>query len=273
VAGFPAIRGRDLVTALVEQTDQWKPTYLLGRQAVSLSEVDGGGFDVGLDGGTVIRAGAVLITAGMGEFSPRPLPAGDGWLGRGVVHFVPNPEEHRGQDVIVVGGGDSAFDWCLSLHPIARSVTLVHRRNKFRAFASTVRQVTELGVPIITDAQVIELRGPDGLAEVELSVKVGTEQETRVLPAQTVVAALGFTADLGPIEAWGLEIKQRAIAVDSTGKTARDRIYAAGDIAGYPGKVKLIATGFGEAATAVNNIAVALNPEAHLFPGHSSDVS
>jgi thioredoxin reductase len=272
VAGFPAIRGRDLVAALVEQTDQWKPTYLLGRQAVTLTEVDGK-FDVGLDGGTSIRAGAVLITAGMGEFSPRPLPAGDGWLGRGVVHFVPAPEVHRDQDIVVVGGGDSAFDWVLSLHPIARSVTLVHRRNKFRAFASTVRQVTELGVPIITDAQVVELRGEDGLAEVELSVKASAGQETVVLAAQTVVAALGFTADLGPIESWGLEIDHRAIAVDSTMKTARDKIYAAGDIAGYPGKVKLIATGFGEAATAVNNIAVALNPEAHLFPGHSSDVS
>jgi len=273
VAGFPAVRGRDLVTALVEQTDQWKPTYLLGRQALTLSEVDDG-FDVGLDGGTVIRAGAVLITAGMGEFSPRPLPAGDGWLGRGVVHFVPAPEVHRGQDIVVVGGGDSAFDWALSLHPIARSVTLVHRRNKFRAFASTVRQVQELGVPIITDAQVVELRGDAaGLAEVELSVKAESGQEKRVLPAQTVVAALGFTADLGPIESWGLEIERRAIAVDSTMRTARARIYAAGDIAGYPGKVKLIATGFGEAATAVNNIAVALDPDAHLFPGHSSDVS
>jgi ferredoxin/flavodoxin---NADP+ reductase len=93
-----------------------------------------------------------------------------------------------------------------------------------------------------------------------------------VLPAQAVVAALGFTADLGPIESWGLEITRRAVAVDTTMKTARDRIYAAGDIAAYPGKVKLIATGFGEAATAVNNIAVALDPEAHLFPGHSSDV-
>jgi thioredoxin reductase (NADPH) len=274
VAGFPAVRGRDLVTALVEQTDQWKPYYLLGRKAMTLSEVDGGGFDVGLDGGTVIRAGAVLITAGMGEFTPRPLPAGDGWLGRGVVNFVPAPEVHRGQDIVVVGGGDSAFDWVLSLHPIARSVTLVHRRNKFRAFASTVRQVQELGVPIITDAQVVELRGDSaGLAEVELSVKGESGQESRILPAQTVVAALGFTADLGPIESWGLEIDRRAIAVDSTGKTARERIYAAGDIAGYPGKVKLIATGFGEAATAVNNIAVALDPEAHLFPGHSSDVS
>jgi thioredoxin reductase (NADPH) len=173
--------------------------------------------------------------------------------------------------VVIVGGGDSAFDWALSLHGIARSVTLVHRRNKFRAFAATVRQVRELGVPIITDAQVVAVRGDDHVTEVELSV--ASDPSPVVLPAQTVVAALGFTADLGPIESWGLEIVRRAVAVDSTMKTARDRIYAAGDIAAYPGKVKLIATGFGEAATAVNNIAVALNPEAHLFPGHSSDVS
>jgi ferredoxin/flavodoxin---NADP+ reductase len=272
IAGFPVVLGRDLVTSLVEQADQFKPTYLLGRRARTLSEVDGK-FEVGLDGGTVVRTGAILITAGMGEFTPRPLPAGDGWLGRGVVNFVPELEALRDQDVVIVGGGDSAFDWALSLHPIASSVTLVHRRNKFRAFAATVRQVGELGVPIITDAQVVELRGDAAgrLAEVELDVK--GEASPVVLPAQTVVAALGFTADLGPIESWGLEITRRAVAVDTTMRTARDRIYAAGDIAAYPGKVKLIATGFGEAATAVNNIAVALNPEAHLFPGHSSDVS
>jgi ferredoxin/flavodoxin---NADP+ reductase len=275
VAGFPMVLGRDLVAALVEQTDQFKPTYLLGRKARTLSEVDGK-FEVGLEGDngrTVVRAAAILITAGMGEFTPRPLPAGDGWLGRGVVNFVPELEALRDQDVVIVGGGDSAFDWALSLHPIARSVTLVHRRNKFRAFASTVRQVGELGVPIITDAQVTELRGDANgvLAEVQLDVK--GEDAPRVLPAQTVVAALGFTADLGPIESWDLEITRRAVAVDTTMRTARERIYAAGDIAAYPGKVKLIATGFGEAATAVNNIAVAINPEAHLFPGHSSDVS
>lgn len=271
VAGFPSIIGRDLVAQLVEQTDQFKPTYLLGRKARTVTDVDGGGFDVGLDDGAVIRAGAVLITAGMGEFTPRPLPAGEGWFGRGVVNFVPSLEEHRDQDVVVVGGGDSAFDWALSLHPIARSVTIVHRRNKFRAFAATVRQVRELGVPIITDAQVVALRGDERVTEVELAV--ASDPAPVVLPAQTVVAALGFTADLGPIESWGLEITRRAVAVDTTMKTARERIYAAGDIAAYPGKVKLIATGFGEAATAVNNIAVVLNPEAHLFPGHSSDVS
>ena len=269
VAGFPAIRGRDLVDALVEQTSQWKPTYLLGRRAHELSEVDGK-FTVTLDGGITVQAGAVLITAGIGEFTPRPLPAGDGWLGRGMVHFVPSLEVHRGQDVVIVGGGDSAFDWALALHPVANSVTLVHRRAKFRAMPATVRQVQELGVRIITDAEVTELRdGGSGLQAV--TIKVGGADEDLVLPAQAVVAALGFTADLGPIESWGLEIDHRAVTVDSTMRTARDRIYAAGDVAAYPGKVKLIATGFGEAATAVNNIAVALNPEAHLFPGHSSN--
>ncbi|MGM1063806.1 NAD(P)/FAD-dependent oxidoreductase [Saccharothrix sp. Mg75] len=267
VAGFPAVRGRELVTALVQQADQWKPTYLLGRQARTLSTVDER-LRVGLADGAVVSAGAVLITAGMGEFRPRPLPAGDGWLGRGVVHFVPALAAHTGQDVVVVGGGDSAFDWALALAPLASSVTVVHRRATFRAHPPTVRQVRDLGVPIITDAEVLELRGDPDLAEVELGLKGGDRE---VLPAQAVVAALGFTADLGPIESWGLRLDHRAVLVDTTMRTARDRVYAAGDVAQYPGKVKLIATGFGEAATAVNNIAVLLNPDAHLFPGHSSN--
>ncbi|HJQ48511.1 MAG TPA: NAD(P)/FAD-dependent oxidoreductase [Amycolatopsis sp.] len=267
VGGFPAVRGRDLIKGLVEQAAPWQPTYLLGRKAVALSQAENG-LEVTLDGGDVVHAGAVLVTAGIGEFTPRPLPAGDGWLGRGMVHFVPSLAAHAGQDVIVVGGGDSAFDWVLALHPIATSVTLVHRRAKFRAADSIVQEARKLGVRMITDAEVTELRGNGALESVVIEAK-GTEPVE--LPAQTVVAALGFTADLGPIENWGLEIDHRAISVDSHMATARERIYAAGDVAAYPGKVKLIATGFGEAATAVNNIAVALNPEAHLFPGHSSN--
>ncbi|TNC29629.1 NAD(P)/FAD-dependent oxidoreductase [Amycolatopsis alkalitolerans] len=270
VGGFPAVRGRDLIKGLVEQAAPWEPGYLLGRKAEHLRDGPDG-LDVLLDGGDVVHAGAVLITAGIGEFTPRPLPAGDGWLGRGMVHFVPSLDVHAGQDVVVVGGGDSAFDWVLALEPIASSVTLVHRRAKFRAAESIVREARQRGIRMITDAEVTEMRaGADGaLCEVLVTPK-GTE-EPAVLPAQTVVAALGFTADLGPIENWGLEIDRRAINVDSTMATARRRVYAAGDVAAYPGKVKLIATGFGEAATAVNNIAVALNPEAHLFPGHSSN--
>src|SRR4051794_14175638 len=117
VAGFPAVRGRDLVTALVDQAAQWEPTYLLGQQARTLSTVDSR-LHVGLADGTAVTAGAVLITAGMGEFKPRPLPAGDDWLGRGMVHFVPSLAVHANQHVVIVGGGDSAFDWALALHPI-----------------------------------------------------------------------------------------------------------------------------------------------------------
>ncbi|MFE5501545.1 NAD(P)/FAD-dependent oxidoreductase [Amycolatopsis japonica] len=268
VGGFAEVRGRDLVRGLLDQAAPFKPAYLLGRKAEKLESVEGG-VTITLDGGQVLRAGAVLITAGIGEFTPRPLPAGDGWLGRGMVHFVPSLKAHEGQHVVVVGGGDSAFDWVLALHPVAASVTLVHRRAKFRAAESIVRQARELGVRIVTDAEVTRFLDRDGaLAEVEIQIK-GAEPE--VLRADTVVAALGFTADLGPIESWGLQIDHRAISVDSTMATPRERVYAAGDVAAYPGKVKLIATGFGEAATAVNNIAVALNPEAHLFPGHSSN--
>ena len=274
VAGFPAIRGRDLVAELVAQAAQYDPTYLLGRQARTLTE-EGDRYDIGLADGGVVRTRSVLITAGMGEFRPRPLPAGDGWLGRGVVHFVPELAVHTGQDVVIVGGGDSAFDWALALHGLARSVSIVHRRAAFRAHHGTIEKVRSLGVPIITDAQVTGLRGAgDGhgsaLGEIEIALKDGSRT---VLPAQAVVAALGFTADLGPLESWGLELSRRSVLVDSTMRTKRERVYAAGDVATYRGKVKLIATGFGEAATAVNNAAVELDPSAHLFPGHSSDAS
>jgi thioredoxin reductase len=269
VGGFAEVRGRDLVDGLVKQAAPFKPRYLLGRKAEKL-ESAGDGVELTLDGGETLQARAVLVTAGIGEFTPRPLPAGDGWLGRGMVHFVPSLQVHAGQHVVVVGGGDSAFDWILALHPVAASVTLVHRRAKLRAAESIVRQVRELGTRIITDAEVTRfVEAPDGTLEaVDVSIKGSGDER---LPANAVVAALGFTADLGPIESWGLEIHHRAIAVDSTMATARERVYAAGDVAAYPGKVKLIATGFGEAATAVNNIAVALDPDAHLFPGHSSN--
>ncbi|ADJ49764.1 thioredoxin reductase [Amycolatopsis mediterranei S699] len=269
VGGFAEVRGRDLVEGLVKQAAPFKPKYLLGRKAEKLAPA-GDGVELTLDGGETLRARAVLITAGIGEFTPRPLPAGDGWLGRGMVHFVPSLQAHAGQHVVVVGGGDSAFDWILALHPVAASVTLVHRRAKFRAAESIVRQARELGTRIITDAEVTRfVEAPDGSLEaVDVSIKGAGDER---LPANAVVAALGFTADLGPIESWGLEIHHRAIAVDSTMATARERVYAAGDVAAYLGKVKLIATGFGEAATAVNNIAVALDPDAHLFPGHSSN--
>ncbi|GAA1522313.1 NAD(P)/FAD-dependent oxidoreductase [Dactylosporangium maewongense] len=267
VAGFPGIRGRDLVANLVEQAGQFHPHYLLGVRAEGLTYDDGRPV-LTMSDGTVLRCGAVLITGGLGSFTARPLPAADGFTGDGLLFFVPHLADLAGHDVVIVGGGDSAFDWALALEPVARSVTLVHRREKFRAHASTVARVKALPIEIIVNAEVTRILGDARCTGVDVAVRGAAP---RTLPADSVVAALGFTADLGPLADWGLELDKRHIKVDSTTATNLPRVFAAGDISEYPGKVRLIAVGFGEAATAVNNAAVIIDPAAHLFPGHSSD--
>lgn len=272
VAGFPSVKGRDLVEGLVAQAATADPTYLLDRTATTLQEDDdpvNGGVTVGLDDGTQVRAKAVLVTAGIGKFSPRPLPAGDGWLGRGLEFFVPSFAPYAGKDVVIVGGGDSAFDWALHLEPVARSVTLVHRRDGFRAHQRTVEAVQASSVEIVTRAEVSAIRGNGVVQSIEITV----DGETSERPAQAVVAALGFIADLGPLQQWGLEVEKRHLVVAPSMRTNLARVFAAGDITEYPGKVRLIAVGFGEAATAVNNAAVVIDPSAHVFPGHSSEGS
>jgi ferredoxin/flavodoxin---NADP+ reductase len=266
VAGFPSVKGRELVEGLVEQASAAEPTYLLERTASTLVQ-DDDGVTVGLDDGTEVRAGAVLITAGIGKFSPRPLPAGEGWLGRGLEFFVPSFQPYAGKDVVIVGGGDSAFDWALHLEPVAQSVTLVHRRDAFRAHQRTVAAVQASRVEIVTRAEVSAIHG-NGTVE---SVDITVDGETTTRPAQAIVAALGFVADLGPIQQWGIEVEKRHVVVDSAMRTSLSRVFAAGDVTEYLGKVRLIAVGFGEAATAVNNAAVVIDPSAHVFPGHSSE--
>ncbi|MET7862186.1 NAD(P)/FAD-dependent oxidoreductase [Micromonospora taraxaci] len=267
VAGFPAVKGRDLVANLVAQAAPFSPQYLLGTRAEKLAYSDGRPV-LGLAGGEQLQCGAVVITGGLGSFSPRPLPCADGAPGAGIVYFVTDPAELADRDVLIVGGGDSAFDWALALQPLARSVTLVHRREKFRAHASTVARVLSLPVRVVVNAEVSRLLGDGTVTGAEVTVRSGAAE---TLPVDVVVAALGFTADLGPLAEWGLHLDRRHILVDSAMATNLPRVFAAGDITEYPGKVRLIATGFGEAATAVNNAAVAIDPSAHLFPGHSSD--
>ncbi|MGC4786582.1 NAD(P)/FAD-dependent oxidoreductase [Micromonospora sp. DT178] len=267
VAGFPAVKGRELVANLVAQAAPFGPCYLLGTRAEKLSYADGQPV-LGLAGGGQLRCGAVIVTGGLGSFTPRPLPVAEHFAGAGIVYFVPQPTELADRDVLIVGGGDSAFDWASTLEPLARSVTVVHRREKFRAHAATVARVLGLPVRVIVNAEVTRLHGDGTVTGAEITVRGGAAE---LLPVDTVVAALGFTADLGPLAEWGLRLDRRHIVVDSAMATNLPRVFAAGDITEYPGKVRLIATGFGEAATAVNNAAVAIDPSAHLFPGHSSD--
>ena len=199
VAGFPSIKGRDLVDNLLRQAAPFEPEYLLGRQASKL-EHPGGRPVLELADGERIEAQAVLVTGGLGSFSPRPLPAADDFHGAGIVYFVPELAAHAGQDVVIVGGGDSAFDWAIALHGIARSTTIVHRRDKFRAHQATVDQVRGLGVPVLVNAQVTAVHGTEAVAGVTVDVK---DEGPRELPADAIVAALGFTADLGPLGEWG----------------------------------------------------------------------
>ncbi|GAA4719594.1 NAD(P)/FAD-dependent oxidoreductase [Nocardioides conyzicola] len=269
VAGFPSVKGRELVEGLVAQASVSEPTYLLERTASTLVE-DADGVTVGLEDGTEVRAKVVLITAGIGKFSPRPLPAGDGWVGRGLEFFVPSFQPYVGKDVVIVGGGDSAFDWALHLEPVARSITLVHRRDAFRAHERTVEAVkASPKVDIVTKAEVSAIHG-NGTVE---SIDITVDGELTTRPTQAVVAALGFIADLGPIQQWGIEVHKRHVLVNPAMRTNLSRVFAAGDITEYDGKVRLIAVGFGEAATAVNNAAVVIDPSAHVFPGHSSEGS
>ena len=272
VAGFPAIKGQDLIDNLVEQAAPFSPTYFLGHRAEEMEhDEDAGTVTVTSHKGQAIVAKAVLITGGIGTFTPRPLPDAEEFEGRGLRYFVPKLDDLAGQDVLIVGGGDSAFDWAHNLEPIAKSITLIHRRDRFRAHEHTVKQVMDSSVRVLIFTEVARIIGEDHVEKVEIFNNKTDERE--IIEVQAVVAALGFTADLGPLTRWGLEQQKRHIVVDTAMHTNIPRVFAAGDITEYEGKVRLISVGFGEAATAVNNAAPIVDPSLKLFPGHSSDVA
>ncbi len=267
IAGIPAIRGRELIDNLAKQAGAYNPTYLLGKKVVSMVH---GEDTVTLicDAGDTITAKAVIVSGGIGSFTPRALPTGGEWLGKGMVYFVPSLQEHADKDVVIVGGGDSAFDWAWSLRDIAKSITIVHRRDAFRAHASTVDMVREVGVRLIVNSEVSAVSGDEVVRSVTVKNKLDGAEET--LACGTLVAALGFVANIGPIADWGLDIEKRHIRVNTAMFTNLPRVLACGDIAAYEGRVPLIAVGFGEAATAVNNAAPLIDPNFGVFPGHSS---
>ena len=269
VAGFTQILGRELVDGLYRQALRYNPTFFLGESVVGrrFNEEDRiHTFETAT--GREINAKAALISGGVGNFTPKPLPAAKGFSGEGVSYFIPNPRELAAMDVVVVGGGDSAVDYALMLEPIASSVTIIHRRSDFRAHQASVRELFASSVEVITDAEVTSLLGVERLEKVEITK--GNDVTYR--SCDRIVAALGFNANVASIKSLGIEVvDNRHIPVNTKMETNVDGIYAAGDIATYEGKVKLIAVGFGEAATAINNAVAKIDPREHLAPGHSSD--
>ncbi|WP_374946081.1 NAD(P)/FAD-dependent oxidoreductase [Agreia sp.] len=270
VAGLPAVRGRDLISGLIDQAQSARPRIILGEECTTLDDQEDGSIIATTSAGTSIHCGAIVITGGIGRFTPRPLPAVDAYSGGGIHRVVGPAEEYAGHDVVVVGGGDSAVDWANMLAETANSVTLVHRRARFTAHESSVELVRNSRCRIITDAEVLEVAGSATVQHVV--IKDAKQADSEVVPASIVIPALGHIASLGPVTGWGLTITGRQIEVGTDMSTGRPRVYAAGDITDYPGKVRLMVVGFGEAATAINNITVVLRPNENVFPGHSSEL-
>ncbi len=271
VAGFPKILGKDLVTNLVEQAIQYHPAIHLNEQVRTLDRMEDGVLRVGTDLGEH-HTKVIIITAGIGAFTPKTFKRAelDQWMGRGLYFAVRSKEEFRGKRLLVIGGGDSALDWALGLVDYAKEITLIHRRDGFRAHEDSVKK---LHASPITVKVFYELKGLAGNGQVKEAIIFNNKTRAdETLPVDTVLAFLGLVSNLGPIREWGMVIQDDAIVVNTKMETTLPGVYGAGDIVSYPGKLKLIATGFGEAATAVNNAATYINPKASAFPGHSSTI-
>jgi thioredoxin reductase (NADPH) len=269
VAGFAKIIGRELVDNLVEQASQYSPTICTGETVEKLERMPDGMFRL-----TTNRNGhrskVLLITAGIGAFHPKTFknPQIDSFEGRGLYYFVKSFQEFAGKRVLIIGGGDSAVDWANGLAGVARSVTVIHRRDQFRAHEDSVQKMLHSPVNVKVFYELRRLEGKDRLERAVIYQNKTNAEET--IEVDAAIASLGFLSSLGPIADWGLELERDSIRVNTKMETNLAGIYGAGDIVVYPGKVKLIATGFGEAATAINNAAQYINPKASVFPGHSS---
>jgi len=271
VAGFPKVTAQELVDNLQEQMKLFKTDIRLEQKVRTVVKKEERLFEIVTDMDT-FHARAVIIAAGVGAFEPRKLELTEAvkYEKTNLHYFVGDMEKFRGRRVLISGGGDSAVDWALMLEPIAASVTLVHRRDKFRAHEHSVELLMKSSVRIATPTEITELHGDASIERVTLTdVKSGVTTEHEV---DDVIINFGFISSLGPIAEWGLDIDAGSIVVDSRMESSIPGVFAAGDITTYPGKLKLIAVGFGEAPTAVNNAKVYIDPDAKLSPGHSSNM-
>jgi len=279
VAGFPKILAKDLVKGMAEQGLQWKAPVHLGEKVIGLRQTQENGqpiFTVVSTAGEYAGR-TVLIAGGIGAFTPRKLPLKDAdqWLGKGLYDRVLNPQEFAGKRVLIVGGGDSAFDWAVNLQGIAKSIVMVHRRDGFRAHQATVNQVHALSAAGKMELRTFwELRAIGGGQRIEqVTIFNNKTKEEVTLGMDCVIPQLGFVSALGAIAEWGLDIEKGEIKVSQMMETNIPGIFAAGDIATYPGKLKLIATGVAEACIAVNHAVHFINPAAKIEPGHSSGMA
>ncbi|MGD0540501.1 MAG: NAD(P)/FAD-dependent oxidoreductase [Tepidisphaeraceae bacterium] len=272
VGGFPQILAKDLAQALSQQAGQYKPAVCLGARVEKLEREGSNGIFTLHTKTTNHRARSILIAAGIGAFEPKtlPLPEAERFAGRGLHYFVKDLQSLRNRRVLIVGGGDSAVDWANTVSPIAASCTLIHRRDGFRAHEQSVELMRRGSTKILTFYELKRIGGDDRIESATIYDNRSKEEQT--LGIDALLVNVGFNNSLGPIKEWGLEIEGGSIKVDAMMQTNIPGVFAAGDIATFPGKLKLIATGFGEACIAVNFAKHYLDPKANIFPGHSSNM-
>jgi thioredoxin reductase (NADPH) len=277
VPGHPKVVAQDLVKLLIEQCERFSPAYVYDERIDTLTRMAVDGEEVWRLG-TATRAHlsrTVLISAGIGAFAPTKIdrPGIADYEGRGIFYFVKDKRRFRGQRILIVGGGDTAVDWCLNLKDWASHITLIHRRDQFRAHEASLTALRGTEIPIYTFH---ELKHVDGDGRVERATIFDNRTgEENTLDVDAVLVNIGFKAALGPIESWGLDLAgTRHIRVDGFMETNLPGVFAAGDIAAVEGSepLNLIVTGFGQAAIAANAAKRAVDPKSRLFPGHSSEL-
>lgn len=274
IPGFPEVDAAGLVARLEEQAAPFRPRLLLGRRVEAVAQ-EGAHWRLATSAGESIRARAVFVAAGAGAFGPNrpPLPHLADYEGKSVFYLVKRREDFRGKRVVIAGGGDSAVDWALSLAEVA-SVAVVHRRDKFRAAPESVSRLKGLAaagkIEIVVPYQLAALVGKGGGVLTAVTVE-DPDGRRRDLPADALLPLFGLAASLGPIAEWGLALERHQIAVDpATGETNLPGIYAIGDVAAYPGKLKLILAGFAEAARAAHSAYHRCRPGAALHWEYST---
>lgn len=270
IGGFQKVLAKDLVANLVEQAKYADPTICL-EEAVTTVEREDDIFTITTDKDAHYSK-AILLTAGVGAFQPRRIgvEGAEAFEGTSIHYGVKDLTLFNGKKVVVLGGGDSAVDWAMMLEEVASHVTLSHRREKMTAHEANVETLLNSSVEVKKPFGIKELIGEDGeLREIVLIDKEGNEEH---IEADHVIVNYGNITSLGPIKEWGLEMEKTSVVVNSKMETSIEGIYAAGDIATYEGKVKLIAVGFGEAPTAINNAKAYLDPKSRVQPLHSTSV-
>ena len=274
VPGYSKVLAKDLVKSLVEQGFQYNPTVVLGERVTSLHK-NNGVIELGTDKGTKHLTKAVLVAAGVGAFSPNRLEAKGAadYEGKGVFYFVKDKSVFKGKNLLIVGGGDSAVDWALNIKDTAKKITLVHRRDVFRAHEGSVTELMKSEVEVKLFYEVRSVSG-DGVNVTKAVIFDNRSQAETALDVDAILVNIGFRADLGPIKDWGLQIDGREIRTNGKMETNIPGVYVAGDIAGPQDGVKLnlIATGYAQAALAVNVAKAFVDPNSKIFPGHSSEM-